>query len=102
MPRSKLTKLEKESIILFNEEEDIATIYTFNTKLKNRLATFAKKYPELCRLTVEDREFGSEEYEIRKSRISIRLVPPYSAERRKAASEYAKKHGIKRDREQYT
>jgi ethanolamine utilization cobalamin adenosyltransferase len=43
----KLTKLEKETIILFNEQEDTAEIYTHNTKLQNRCNAFAQRYPEL-------------------------------------------------------
>lgn len=43
----KLTKLEKETIILFNEQDDTAEIYTHNVKLKNRFHAFTKKYPEL-------------------------------------------------------
>ena len=69
-------------------------IYTFNNDLKKRLAAFAKKYPDLCQMTVDDADFGSVTYEIQKSRVSVRLVAPYSEERRKAASEYAKKYGI--------
>lgn len=46
---AKLTKYEKETIILFNEGEDTASIYTFNAGLKKRLVLFAKKYPGLCR-----------------------------------------------------
>ena len=30
----------------------------------------------------------------KKSRLSIRFLPPYSEERRQKASEYAKKHGL--------
>ena len=33
-------------------------------------------------------------YDILKSRLSIRLVPPYSEERKAAASAYAKEHGF--------
>ena len=33
-------------------------------------------------------------YVLDKSRLSIRLVPPYSEERKAAASAYAKKHGF--------
>lgn len=39
---AKLTKYEKETIILFNEGADTASIYTFNAGLKKRLAMFAK------------------------------------------------------------
>lgn len=94
MKKKNVTKDERETILLFNEADDIATIYTFNTSLKRRLAAFAEKYPNLCQLTVNDAVYGSVTYELQKARVSIRLVAPYSEERRKAASEYAKKNGI--------
>ena len=93
--KKNVPKEERETIVNFNEAEDTAAIYTFNNDLKKRLAAFAKKYPDLCQMTVDDADYGSVTYEIQKSRISIRLVAPYSDERRKAASEYAKKNGIK-------
>lgn len=34
----KLSRLEKETIILFNEAEDCAEVYTFNYKLQKQLA----------------------------------------------------------------
>ena len=40
---ARLTKIEKETIVLFNEGEDKANIYTHNAGLKKRLAAFAKK-----------------------------------------------------------
>ena len=47
---AKLTKYEKETIILFNEGEDTASIYTFNAGLKKRLALFLpRSTPDLCR-----------------------------------------------------
>ncbi len=46
---TRLTKIEKETIILFNEGESTASIYTYNVGLKKRLAAFSKKYPDLCR-----------------------------------------------------
>ena len=42
----RLTKIEKETIILFNEEESTASIYTYNAGLRKRLATFSKKHPD--------------------------------------------------------
>ena len=94
MAKRNVTKEERETIVNFNEADDIAVIYTFNNDLKKRLVAFAKKYPDLCKLTVDDAEFGSVTYEIHKSRVSIRLVAPYSEELRKAASEFAKKNGL--------
>ena len=95
MKKKNVPKEERETIVNFNEAEDTAVIYTYNNDLKKRLATFASKHPDICKMTVDDKEFGSVTYEIQKSRISFRLVAPYSEERRKAASEYAKKNGIK-------
>ena len=88
-----LTKYEKETIILFNEGEDTAHIQTYNAGLRKRLAAFSKKYPDLCRL---DKSFaqGGVIYVLDKSRLSIRLQPPMSEERRRKASDYAKKHGF--------
>ena len=89
----KLSKYEKETIINWNEVENTASIYTFNADLKRRLVEFSRKYPWLCRLERSTTE-GSVTYMIDKSRLSIRLVPPYSEERRAAAREYAKQHGF--------
>ena len=68
----KLSKYEKETIINWNEAENTASIYT------------------LDRSTTE----GSVTYVMDKSRLSVRLVPPYSEERLAAAREYAKQHGF--------
>lgn len=89
----KLSKYEKETIINWNEAENTASIYTFNADLKRRLAEFSQKYPRLCRLERSTTE-GIVTYMIDKSRLSIRLVPPYGEERRAAAREYAKQHGF--------
>ena len=90
---TKLSKYEKETIINWNEAENTASIYTFNADLKRRLAEFSRKYPQLCRLERSTTE-GSVTYVIEKSRLSVRLVPPYSEERLAAAREYAKEHGF--------
>ena len=94
MKKRNVPKEERETILLFNEAEDTATIYTFNTDLKRRLAKFADSHSDLCRMTVDDPEYGSVTYEIQKSRVSIRLIAPYSVERRKAASEYARANNL--------
>ena len=90
---TKRSKYEKETIINFNEGEAEASIYTFNTGLKRRLADFSRKYPLLCRLVRSTSE-GSVTYVLDKSRLSIRLIPPYSEERKAAASAYAREHGF--------
>jgi hypothetical protein len=90
----KLTKYEKETIINFNEEEKEVSIYTFNSDLKRRLADYSNRYPTLCRMT-DSTDEGSVTYIMDKSRLSIRLIPPYSEERRSALRECAREHGFK-------
>ena len=46
----KQSKIEQETIILFNEGEADAEVYTHNVKLKNKLVKMAKKCPGLYRL----------------------------------------------------
>ena len=53
-----------------------------------------RRFPSVCKLTDSDPETGCMEFEIAKGRFSFRLTAPYSEERRQAASDYAKKHGI--------
>jgi hypothetical protein len=86
----KLTKYEKETIILTSEGDDSYNVYTFNSGLKRRLADFAKKYPTICRLESEDKKIGCQSYVVDKARLSIRLTAPYSEARR----EVARKHAI--------
>ena len=90
----RLTTYEKETIILTSEGDNTYSVYTFNAALKRRLADFAKKYPDLCRLECEDKKISYQSYVIDKSRLSIRLTAPYSDERRRAASDRAKSTGF--------
>ena len=46
MPKYNLTLLEKETIILWNEEEDTVEISTYNQKIINRLYKAKEKTPE--------------------------------------------------------
>ena len=86
----RLTKYEKETIILTSEGDDTYSVYTFNAALKRQLADFAKKYPDLCHLESEDKKVGCQSYVIDKARLSVRLTASYSEERRNAARERAK------------
>ena len=86
----------KTTDIWFDEKEPLIHIRTHNTDLKNRLTTYAAAHPGECRQTDADPETGCMEFVIRKGRFSFRLTVPYSAERRRAASEAAKKCGVHR------
>ena len=89
--RTGLTKRQKTTEIFFDETKSRITVYTHNTDLKKRLTVFAEQYPDHCTMTDEDSETGYKAFEIEKGRLSFRLTAPYSEERRRAASDYAKK-----------
>ena len=89
-----LTKSQKTTEIWFDEKETLIHIRTHNTGLKNRLTVYAAQHPDQCRQTDADPDTGCMEFVIRKGRFSFRLTAPYSAERRRAASEAAKKCGV--------
>ena len=91
--RTGLTKKQKVTEVYYNAKDPTAEIYTHDTKLKKRLLAYAAQFPELCQQTDDD-EHGGLRFEIAKSRISVRLTAPYSAERRKAYSVYAKNHSV--------
>ena len=92
--RTGLTKKQKTTVIYFDEHSRIVEVQTHNTDLKRRLAAFATKYPQCCRQTDDD-EQGELTFEIEKRRLSFRLTTPYSEERRRAASAYARQNGFK-------
>ena len=88
------TQREKTTGIYFDEYGNMIEVQTHNTDLKKRLTAFAKEYPQCCR-QIDDDEQGGLTFEIEKGRLSFRLTAPYSEERKQAASEWAKKNGIK-------
>lgn len=75
--KRRITKYEKETIILFNETEQTANIYTYNAALKNRLAKYSKKNPSCAKL-ITTYPCGAVSYEVDKKRLSIRFTTPYS------------------------
>ena len=88
-----LTKKQKTTAIYFDEDSRMIEVQTHNTDLKKRMSAFAAKYPECCH-QIDDNEQGGLTFEIEKGRLSFRLTAPYSEERKRAASEWAKKNGI--------
>ena len=89
-----LTKRQKTTCIFFDEASKTVEIQTHNTALKNRLSKYAVEYPDLCRQTDDD-EQGGLTFEIDRKRFAVRLTSPYLDTRRQAASELAKKNGLK-------
>lgn len=88
--RTGLTKQEKTTDIWFDKKTPTIYICTHNTDLKNRLTAYAEQYPDQCKLTEDDVVIGCKSFEIAKGRLSFRLTAPYSEERRRAASIFAK------------
>ena len=87
----KLSPEERETIILYSEADDKASVYTHDKKLSEKLKKLSKKYPD--KIYAERREHpGAVSYIVPKSCVSIR--EPYSDARRRAASERAKEAGI--------
>ena len=91
--RTGLTKKQKTTAIYFDESSNMIEVQTHNTDLKRRLRDFADKYPQCCH-QIDDDEQGGLTFEVEKGRLSFRLTAPYSEERRRAASEWAKRNGI--------
>ena len=91
----RLTKYEKETILRTSEGDDTWSIYTFNASLKRRLREYAGKHPDLCR-QLDGKGFAPRgvEYEIRKDRLSIRLLPPCSEARREAVGKIGRTKGF--------
>ncbi len=88
-----MRKSQKETIVSFDESSELVNVFTHNTDLKKRLTKFAEDYPKLCRM-VDDNGIGGMAFEVDRKRFGFRLTAPYTAERKKAASELAKKRGM--------
>lgn len=86
-----LSKKQKTTSIFFDEDSPTIEVSTYNTALKNRLTDYAGKYPAECRM-IDDDEQGCITFEVRKGRFGFKLSAPYTEERRRAASDLAKKH----------
>lgn len=82
-----LTKAERETIIVFNEEESMAVVDTCNKSLMNKLDQFCSKSPK-CIMRREDK-YGKV-YEIPKKCVLIRLPMTYSDETRAKMAARAK------------
>ena len=81
----KLSLLEQETILLYNQAEPMAEVYTHDPRLMEKLNRLADKHPE--QITKKDEH----NFIVPKRGVSVR--EPYSEKRRKAASERAKAAG---------
>ena len=81
-----LTKYEQETIILFNEEEITASVYTYSGKLKRRLASILESGNPDIQLQTEDKR-GGVTYVLPKSWIKVNPKRVISEETRQAMSD---------------
>ncbi|MEG1578791.1 MAG: molecular chaperone [Oscillospiraceae bacterium] len=88
----KLTKIEKETILNFNEGEEIASLYTYNQKLQKRFDKFVEEFPALVRR--KDNGHGAVTYDLPKKMLILKIQKPISETERQRRSAYAKAHGI--------
>ncbi len=78
MSRPKYRKTERETVILYNEAEENATVCTFNRKLKKKLEKMAARFPD--RILLKEITAGGNcvTYTMPKSCVSI--YPPRTEE----------------------
>ena len=77
-------KEEQETIVLYNEAEEEASIYSFNRSMLRRLEKYAQKHPEICR---KGRQYadGAAEYLLHKKYLSVHFLEPEGKQQQAAA-----------------
>ena len=66
-----LAKQERETIIIFNEAEKDADVYTHNDALRQRLERLAQELPSECRLVKTSHDGEAVDYTVPKSWVQI-------------------------------
>ena len=66
----KLTNIEKETILTFNEAECMASVYTHNEALKRQLSELCQTYPEQVRQTAAN-GWGGLTFELPKKWLKV-------------------------------
>ena len=77
-----LSRLEQETIILFNEQEQTAEVFTYNGRMRRELSALAETRPD------EVKREGNETYIIPKRWVKIRASRILTDEQRE---EYARR-----------
>lgn len=84
-----LSKLERETIITYNEAEAEAEIYTYNRPLQRKLERLALERPEEVKILCADRT-GSKTFRLPKKFVSVRAARQISPELREKMAQVAK------------
>jgi hypothetical protein len=77
-----LTRAEQETIVVFNEEEPQASVYTYNRSLKKNLRELSEKFPQNVTLERKD-GWGGETFLIPKKWVKVRAPRVVTEEERK-------------------
>ena len=77
----KISNIEKETVVIFNEAERMALIDTYNPKWQSQLAEAAELYPDKCQLKREH-EMGNKAYWLPKSWLKLKLPMKLTAEQK--------------------
>ena len=88
-----LNGYEKETIILWNEEDDTVRISTYNPGHIRRLAKRAEEYPEGYHLDETD-AYGGVSYTVQKSLLRVSYVLPLTEEERANRSRRARENNL--------
>ena len=86
-----ISRLEQETVITFNEEEKTATVYTYNRKVKRKLAAASADRPDEVQQTGND-EYGGLTFEIPKKWVKVNPSRILSEEEKAAKAEAARKN----------
>ncbi len=95
MPKNQLTDLERETLILWNREEAMVRISTYEKKQIKRLRRMADLHPEVYRVSEPD-AYGGIVATFPKELLRITYAAPMSAEQKQALSDMARKMGLGR------
>lgn len=82
-----LTSLEKETIILYNEAEGTASVYTHNAALRRKLEGLALERADECKLERVSHEGQAVEYIVPKKWVKINAGRVLTEEQKAALTE---------------
>ena len=87
----KRNKLEQETVIVFNEAEQMATIYTHNGKWKRRLSTLLEQRPDDVEFK-SDNGSGGATYRVPKEWVKVNPKMRISDEQKRMRTEILRRY----------
>lgn len=84
-----VSKIERETIILFNEAEATASVYTYNGALKRKLSGLCEARPTEARQTKDDGR-GGLTFEVPKRWVKVNANRILTAEQKEERAERAR------------